>query len=390
MSPPTDDWLDAPEAHRRLCHCLELEWEMAAARLPSALRLHLRRPGFGLNANVSTLGQWLGEPVREIRISRRCVLNHPWYAVVDVLRHEMAHQLAEEVLAGIEDQGPHGDTFQRACRLLGIEPRTAARFTPLDEAAPASGTPEEERILTRVRKLLALGGSPNHHEAHRALAKARELMARHGVNPAPEGQDPDYIAVGLGEPALRHGLEMHALASLIRDHYGVHTVWIPSAVLRAGRLGRALEVCGTRRNVQLAHYAFDYIRHAIDAEWQRERGGTRGHGPHGRRDFALGLIRGFRRMLTEQEAGHNEVRALVRAGDAGLDAYFRQRHPRLRQTRAGRGALVNPDLMARGEATAQRLGLRRGIPNPHPDAQPLGPRREDGHRPRRRLGAGSP
>jgi hypothetical protein len=177
--------------------------------------------------------------------------------------------------------------------------------------------------------------------------------------------DADFVSIVLGEPSLRHGLEMHALASLIGEHYSVRIIWVPMAVPAAGRLGRALEVCGTRQAVQLAHYTFDFIRHIIDSEWRGYRPGVR-LGTNGRRDFALGMVAGFRALLNEQVRTSPQVQALVRREDPALEDYFCERHPRQHQTRAGRGVRVNANLRQHGEALARRIGLRHGVPQPAP------------------------
>jgi len=226
--------------------------------------------------------------------------------------------------------------------------------------------------MSRIRKLLALSGSPNRHEAERAMAKARELMARHQVDPAEPVPGGDFVHIVLGEPSLRHGLEVHALASLIRDHYSVRTIWVPMAVPAAGKVGRALEVCGTRLHVQLAHYAFDFVSHVSASEWRVYQRGVR-LGANGRRDFALGMVAGFRALLDDQLRTSPQVQALVRREDPALEDYFEDRHPRQTQTRAGRGVRVNRELRRDGEALARRIGLRHGVsPAAHATRRLLG------------------
>lgn len=345
-----------PETHRRLVASLEIEWDLAAAGLPPRLRGMVRRPGFAIVPDRRHLGAWVPAPVRAIHISERCIGEHPWYAVVDVLRHEMAHQIVDEVL--LADDTPHGETFQRCCEALHANPRASGTYPTLDEAVLQGRATEDDRIMARVRKLLALSESPNQHEAESALAKARELMARYQVDVAAPAAE--YVSIVLGEPSHRHSLEDHALASLILVHFSVRTIWIPMAVPATGRVGRALEIMGRRQNVQVAHYVHGVIRHTIDSEWARFRRG-RPMGRNGRRDFALGMIAGFRGLLEKQERTSPEVAALVHAGDPGLEGYYDQRHPRRRTTSPGRTVLVNPELRRSGTAAAQRIGLHPGL-----------------------------
>jgi predicted SprT family Zn-dependent metalloprotease len=120
----------------------------------------------------SRLGFFAPDP-RRIELSRELVSNHAWGTVVEVLKHEMAHQFVHELL-GHRDETSHGPSFQRVCEQLGIDPR-------------ASGLPAETRerspILDRVKKLLALANSPNQHEAETAMRMAHRLMLRHNLEP---------------------------------------------------------------------------------------------------------------------------------------------------------------------------------------------------------------
>ena len=349
---------DAAAFHRCLARALELEWDLALAWFPPELKRAARRPGFSLIQTTHVLGQWVRAPVREIRLSLRCVLEHPWYVVVDVLRHEVAHQLADELYGAAEP--PHGEVFRDLCRVLHANPQASGSYPTLDEAVLSAKADADDRTMALIRKLLALSGSPNRHEAERAMAKARELMARHQVDDPDRAAKRDFVSIVLGEAALRHGLEIHALASLLRDHYAVRTIWVPMAVPAAGKVGRALEICGARHHVQMAHYVFGFVQHVIAAEWRAYQQGRR-LGANGRRDFGMGMIAGFRALLEEQVRHSVQVQALVRREDPALEAYFETRHPRRSQTRAGRGVRVNRDLSRVGEALARRIGLRHGV-----------------------------
>ena len=54
----------------------------------------------------------------------RLVTEHPWTVVLEVLRHEMAHQYVDEVL-GVHDETAHGPTFQAVCEARAIDGRAA-------------------------------------------------------------------------------------------------------------------------------------------------------------------------------------------------------------------------------------------------------------------------
>ena len=79
----------------------------------------LKAPTLRLSDVESRLGQWSAGP-RTIEIARRMVLSQPWGVVIEVLKHEMAHQYAHEVL-GATDETAHGEAFRRTCERLAID-----------------------------------------------------------------------------------------------------------------------------------------------------------------------------------------------------------------------------------------------------------------------------
>src|SRR5258708_16836542 len=82
-------------------------------------RSALTAPTLDLVASRGTLGRWI-PGTRTLEISRSLVQEHPWGAVIEVLKHEMAHQYVHEVL-GETLQTPHGPAFRDACARLGVD-----------------------------------------------------------------------------------------------------------------------------------------------------------------------------------------------------------------------------------------------------------------------------
>jgi hypothetical protein len=306
------------------------------------------------------LGIW--DPSRrEIRLSRRLVLEHPWDAVCDVLRHEMAHQLVD-TLWPRAGEPPHGPRFHEACRLLRASPEASGSYPTLDQRVYENAASQDDRILRRIRKLMALSDSPNVHEAEAAMVKAHALIAKYNLDLSRQEAGQTYFSVYLGRPALRHFREVYALGGLLQDHYFVKGVWVPAYVVARAKMGRVLEISGTRANVQIAAYVHDFVNTYIDGAWERFRAGKR-LTRHRRTDFAMGLIAGFGAKLDaavgDNEARATEIRALVRREDVGLQTYLAHRYPRLSSVR--RGGRVDPEVRAAGEAEGRKMVISKGI-----------------------------
>ena len=112
----------------------------------------MRAPAIVVSEATSQLGRWIGAQ-RTMEISRALLLDHPWGTVMEVLKHEMAHQFVDEVL-GVRDETSHGPVFHRVCADRAID-ATATGIPSPDGAVEAT----IEAALRRVSKLLALAGS---------------------------------------------------------------------------------------------------------------------------------------------------------------------------------------------------------------------------------------
>jgi hypothetical protein len=355
MPPPPD----ASATERRILTGLCHEWELAASELDAPYRRRLRRPLFRLADMPHRLGQW--DPVkREICLNRHLACKHPWDEVRDVLRHEMAHQLAQMVLAA-DGQPSHGPAFQQACLMLRADPAAAAGRRPLHARVARQEARGGSPGHARIRKLLALARSDNAHEAEAAMLKAHELMARHHVAMLAEDPARIFVSVFLGEPALRHFKEAYFLANLIQDFYFVQGIWVPAFVVAKERMGRVLEISGTPANIAQAGHVFAFVRAHIDRRWRALKAPQR-LTRYQKSDFAVGVIEGFRAKLQRGQRPRilPAERALVRQTDPRLSAYLQERHPRTSRIQRGRGGW-DPDVYHHGRKVGEKMVIHRGI-----------------------------
>ena len=348
---------------RRILLGLAREWDLATAWLPRPVKARLRPPLFAIHDLGACWGRWTGGDWREMAFSRDLVLGHSWDAVVEVLRHELAHQLADEVEAA-GGEPPHGPAFLRMCALTGANPRASLGFPPLDTRVFADPEPTAaDHLLLRVRKLLALAASPNSHEAELAMRKAHDLMARYNLDLLGDDATPrEYLSVFLGRPALRHPREAHLLANLLQEYYFVRTIWASAYVLDRDRMGRVLEISGTVANVRVAHYVHDFVSRCMAAEWERYR--PAGHrSREDRSAFAVGLLTGFAEKLHAQRAAGGPVTpagALLKLKDVRLDAYFARRYPAVHKGRAN-GWAPDAAVFEHGRSRGRALVIHRGV-----------------------------
>lgn len=283
----------------------------------------LKKPVLLLTDSAHKLGRWL-PATRTLELARPLVIAKPWLEVRSVLEHEMAHQYVDEVLA-IKGEPPHGPTFTKVCAQRGIDARAAG----VPVASITTGAPED-RVLERIRKLLALAGSENQHEAELAMKKAHELMLRHNIEHA-QAASHTYDVIHLGTPSRRASPVELEVMGIISEFFFVEVIRVPVYVPAEGSHAQVFEVMGTRENVAMAEHVHAFLLATADRLWKENRTDRRVRSGRDRVAYQSGVMRGFRDKLVGERKELAGV-GLVWVGDGNLETFFRARYPRI-QTR---------------------------------------------------------
>lgn len=321
-------------------------WQLNDAFFKSGLRA----PTIELVPSRHTLGRWVPS-TRTIELSRPLVVEKPWGAVVEVLKHEMAHQYVHETL-GERGETPHGPAFRDACARLGIDGRASG----MPEGTPPGVA--EEKIVERIARLLALAESPNQHEAEAAMAAAQRLMLKHNLDAARSAAARDFAHVHLGRPTGRVSEHERVVAMILGKHFFVEAIWIPVYRPLEGKRGSVLEICGTRANLAIAEYVHGFLHATSERLWRDHR---KAHGIRTNRDrrtYLAGVMVGFADKLARQET-RSRSEGLVWVKDGDLARFFRRRHPYVRHVRhAGQR---RTDAWAHGREAGRKIVLHKPV-----------------------------
>lgn len=319
------------ELEQALLHELRsnYEWENDAR-----FRNRLRLPVIALSDAEGRWGRWVRE-TRTLELARRLVLTRPWPEVVGVLLHEMAHQFVDEVL-GAGAAPAHGEIFQQVCAERGIDGRAAGPPQPAQGAPGGEGhshaAAEIDRVLERIRKLLALAGSSNQHEAEIAMRKAHELMLRHNIEVTSSAAVDGYQVAHLGDPLKRGNRIEDAVMALLSEYFFVKVIRIPVYLAKLGKRGAVFEIAGSRANVEMAEHVYAFLLATAERLWRENRGDQRVRSGHDRLSYQAGVIRGFHDKLRDERVELKGT-GLVWRGDSRLDDFYHARHPRITSRR---------------------------------------------------------
>jgi len=151
-----------------------------------------------------------------------------------------------------------------------------------------------EDLLDTIRRLLALGQSPNEHEAEAAIAKAAELMRRHNLSQAAlEAVElDDRWETRTASETSRMPLCADIVGSLLLEFFFVEVVYFR----RDGKTH--LVIFGRPHNVMIANYVYRYVleRCAALAKLRRIR-------RRDRKSYYTGVIFGYaKKLLAERLA----------------------------------------------------------------------------------------
>ena len=316
----------------------------------SLFKARLQRPPLMLVDGHQRLGQWCSDP-RRIELARQLLLQQGWGALVEVLKHEMAHQFVEEVL-GVVDEGPHGSVFRRICEERAIDAKAAG----MPKTGPIAD--EQQRVLSRIAKLLSLAQSSDLHEAETAMSVAQRLMLKYNLEHAMEPASRGYRFVHIGRPTGRVGESDRLLAALLAEHFFVEVIWVPVWRPLEGKRGSVLEVCGADENVEFAGYVHAFLVDTADRLWAQYRSERALRGNAERREFVAGVMAGFRDKLA-REKRRQQKQGLVWVGDAELAQYMKRRHPHVRWMR---GAVrQRPESWSHGREAGKRIVLHKPV-----------------------------
>lgn len=328
----------------------------------------LELPQFELVDVRARLGRWIAS-TRTIELSRPLVVEQPWGVVVEVLKHEMAHQYVCEVL-GEHGETAHGPRFRAVCERLGID-AAAAGMPKVDAAQPEEA--EHRRVADRIARLLALAESPNVHEAEAAMAAAQRLLLKHNIDLQRERIAQGYAYRHLGKPTGRTTEAERVLSLILGKHFFVEAIWVPVYRPLEGKRGSVLEICGSPSNLAIAEYVHGYLVETAERLWREHRVAQNIRGNRDRRTFLAGVMSGMNDKLSK-EAVKSESAGLVWVADGNLHTFFRKRHPYVRHVRyAGQ---QRTDAYAHGREAGRKIVIHKGMESVSADrGLRLGPRR---------------
>ncbi|MCL2459223.1 MAG: SprT-like domain-containing protein [Desulfobulbus sp.] len=330
--------------------------------------IDLRLPVFAIGGGERQLGSWSAAD-RRLALSVVLISRHPWNLTLQVLKHEMAHQMCSE-LHHREDAG-HGKLFRECCQRLGL----AAPFNRAsgDLAAtiaaltPGSASTEKGRqIIAKVRKLLALSASDNEHEAALAVQRAEQLLTRHRLDFDGLAKDQELVHRTINTGGQTLAIYRKVICAILEGCFGVRVICASLYDPRADCSFKTVELLGREEEVAVAEHCYHFLENRLHTLWECRRQDFAGHGRIARKSYFLGLLAGFRETLEQSRRPGAEPEPTCRQGHGlpalrcqeQLEAFVAFRFPRLRRMRK-QGSTMDRAAYQEAVAAGRKIFLRR-------------------------------
>jgi hypothetical protein len=321
----------------------------------------------------SQWGQW--DPfLRTITLSMRLMKEHSWDVVLEILKHEMAHQYVSECMP-IFSQKPHGNAFKEACQKLGVSSWASKATGDIPTEIPTLRmrvlSQDDQRLLERVEKLLSLATSSNEHEALLAMEKVRELYAKHNLDRIKQSLFDDAMdSLYLTKNKKKTEPTEAKILAILNDHFRVKV--IHTHLYNAAKCERykAAEILGRRENILMAEFVYHFLSQQIENLWNAHKKESRCPGSL-KRSYQMGVLSGFDEKLTGTGAVEAKVasrdgicagdlRALQKVEQSHMADFVEMKYPRLSRKSWG-GGQIDSVTFASGQSAGRSLNLNRPI-----------------------------
>lgn len=207
----------------------------------------------------------------------------------NIIRHELAHYIMF-INCGPYIQ-PHGVQYRALCQEMGWGEEVFSATTCLDDNVNIEEV-QENGVLRKVQKLMALSTSCNENESEQAMIKAQQLLLKHNIDSKYAEDDSDEkIFLKRVMKQKKENAKMRAIAAIL-------TTFFVSTVYNRKEKCIYLEIVGTAVNVEIAEYVTAVLDSDLDRLWDlAKKKHVHLKGMVAKNSFFLGIAHGYRNKI---------------------------------------------------------------------------------------------
>lgn len=238
-------------------------------------------------------------------INRSLIYQKDFTLLRDIIRHELAHLMT--FLTSNQNDISHGRAFRDTCRLYGWGKEVwGAQRGQKEEKESETMTKKQEKIVKRIKKLLALSQSNNVHEAQSATLKANELLVKHHLKSIHDDvyeEEEDALLCVDKILSFKRATKKYQAIARILDTFYVYTVF------NYHRNKVVLEATGLRENISIAKYVAGFL----DREFERLYLKSGLKGVRQKNSFMSGIALGYeeKQSTSKNNLNPRDIQALA-------------------------------------------------------------------------------
>ena len=225
-----------------------------------------------------------------------CLMHANRAQLHNIIRHELAHYMTFIKYGPYVDS--HGVHFRDFCKSLGWG-EDVYQATILLEGAMKSSEIEENSILRKIQKLMALSTSSNQNEAEQAMIKSQQLLLKHNIDEASIAHPEDEkIFLKRIMQQKKENAKMRSIARILETFF-------VSAVYRRANEFICLEILGNATNLEIAEYVAEFLQQEFEKLWEQASRLTHLKGMTAKNSFFQGIATGYCNKINALKRGYN-------------------------------------------------------------------------------------
>lgn len=215
----------------------------------------------------------------------------------DLIRHELAHYIMF-INYGSTIHQPHSPEFRQLCQRMGWGEKVYQATTCLEEGHDIFGV-EENNVLRKVKKLMALTTSSNKNEAEQAMIKSQQLLLKHNIESKDiDNEDDERICIKRILKEKKENGKMRAISAILKTFF-------VSSIFHRTKEFTHLEILGSAVNIEIAEHVANVLNYELDKLWKQAQKQANLKGAVAKKSFFLGLAQGYCDKIQAFTRDHN-------------------------------------------------------------------------------------
>lgn len=291
----------------------------------------------------------------ELGLSKKLMYLAKTEVLLNIIRHELAHFMIYLTLGA---RAAHGEEFHTICRSFGWGPEVYNSYANIElennKVNDSNNDEKTQKLLARLKKLLALASSDNTHESELATLKANELLLEHNLDLSKSSLDQEETV------CVKRVLEASRKTTKHVAIYEILKTFFVAPVFNHGRGVFYLEVIGDKTSVELADYVANFLDKELDILWkQTQKENPNLKGMASKNSFFRGVAKGYVEKIQTQKntiATKNELVII----EKNLERYLSIAYPRIGHSSSTSG-IHNEDAHSAGKMKGSHLSIKPAL-----------------------------